>query len=114
MTRDENGNPFLTADEGEFLQRVRSRLVTGYTDGASARDIHGKSVLSKDPSAVCWCLLGAIEAESSGDVEFDNLIRYALRTQLQEEFLAVYSDTAGQAQLLASLDRILGMYPSTS
>lgn len=45
------------------LKKVRERLARGWTQNAMARTAGGIATDPTDPSATCWCLVGAIYVE---------------------------------------------------
>ena len=44
----------------QLIQQAKARLQQGWTKEQYARDAHGAKVKPCDPSAVCWCLRGAV------------------------------------------------------
>lgn len=44
----------------EILRQGRERVTRGWCQGPPAIDDAGSSVLSNDPSAVAWCIWGAV------------------------------------------------------
>ncbi len=53
-----------------------------WTQGSAARDVLGRKVDFRDPTAVCFCLLGAIWAECDDGYkhDYDDVFRDLLRT----------------------------------
>lgn len=85
-----------------MLERAIARIERGWTQGASARDAAGERVyLAHDPKAVCWCLVGAIQAEERKqfrasdalyNVLFDKLPRKGFRN------LSEWNDEPGRTR----------------
>lgn len=46
----------------DVYPQARAFLFRGWTRGALARNAAGAPVSPHDPSAVCWCVLGALDA----------------------------------------------------
>ena len=51
---------FQPITESQLIQQAKARLQQGWTKEQYARDEHGAKVKACDPSAVCWCLRGAV------------------------------------------------------
>lgn len=49
----------ITPDALEILKRARDIVTLGWTRGVGARNAYGRPVSSSDPTATCWCLIGA-------------------------------------------------------
>lgn len=61
----------------EALRAGRERVARGWTQGAFARNQKGSSVAEANPSAICFCALGAIYADRRApySLAFDALSR---------------------------------------
>ena len=73
----------------------------GWTQGAFARDKDGKSVLSRDPTAVSWCMAGAVIASQGCDglTEHERWqLNAVLGRNLGFTLRLMYNDTPGRTQ----------------
>ena len=80
-----------------------------WTQGTSARDVHGRSDTPGSPDAVCWCASGALQAVTK-------LCRDALycaaRSHLERALpdarpIAVFNDTEEHETVIALFDRAI-------
>lgn len=90
-----------------------------WTTGASARDVNGNNVPSVDPTATCWCTIGAIGkiVFSDGDVNtcqetiFSGAIRSLEAHVPYQKFggrmIAPFNDTHTHAEVLAVWDKAI-------
>lgn len=58
----------MTEQLVDILRRGRERIATPdkWTKGAAARTSTGRRCMETSPRAVCWCMIGAINAELGG------------------------------------------------
>jgi hypothetical protein len=70
-----------------------------------ARDRAGEMTFAADPSAVCWCALGAIWHASVGTGVNDYLIENAVLRIIEGDSIAAWNDAPGrtQAEVVAAL-----------
>jgi hypothetical protein len=73
------------------LQEVLKLLRKGWTKGANARDKSGEEVPSRAPTAVKWCLNGAILCVGKGKAR--KYIEEALPKRYQGDSLCVFNDS---------------------
>lgn len=66
----------------EALRGGRERILRGWTKGDYARDAAGTNVAADDPTATCWCAVGAVDA-AAGDANVAFLAGNVLATGLQ-------------------------------
>lgn len=92
------------------LVALRALLQDHWTKGAMGRNAEGVSVASKDPTAVCWCLLGGMVKITGGGIS-DPKRFLALRSALNKASggvgLGSFNDTATHEQVLALIDRAI-------
>lgn len=96
----------------EILKGARERIAHGWTQQAAARGENGGHIDARDPSAVRWCLTGALHAAADG-CACPALLRFLGFTERGEiaphyEILP-WNDTPGrtQAEVLAKLDEAI-------
>ena len=97
----------------EILQIGRDRVARGWVQNTNATDAVGHCVDADDPSAVAWCLIGAIDPPIVS-VDWQAYAPYAaLWEALEQAFrsgpLSNYNDlpTTTQADIVALFDRAI-------
>jgi hypothetical protein len=82
---------------------------THWTQRAYAKDADGNCVTSDDPSAVCWCIYGAINKCYPNDEDHKMVLRHKLREILCKEYgnptIAEFNDTGTHANVVALLEQ---------
>lgn len=66
----------MNEDIADILERAADLIEPegAWTQKAYARDARGKNlILGRDPTAVCWCTIGAIDHEATGKPHRDAL-----------------------------------------
>jgi len=97
-------NDQLVAD---VLNRSAKRIMVPgqWTKNALARDAKSQIVHPRDPSATCWCAMGAIEVECGVDKDLlVDVDKYLFNWLSQERFtgIATVNDTAFRPSVPAS------------
>jgi len=94
----------------EVLRAVRTKLAepASWIQHDYARDAAGRLVLSRDPGACSWCLLGAVLSESSIEDKATSLVLNTLRevTKIQ---IDVWNDQPGRTHgdVIVTLDHAI-------
>ena len=95
-----------------ILLKARERLtpVDQWTQGKLARDSARISVWPSAPDAVCWCVEGAIIAESikAGVIDEANEIADLIGEAIWPLRLPVFNATHPPAEVLALRDTVIG------
>jgi hypothetical protein len=80
-----------SAEVIKALKKTRRLILKGWTRGAFARNDRRRPVTYDSKTAVCWCLLGAIDRAAGpvGDADVEE----ALQTVLGGADLASFNDT---------------------
>ena len=108
----------MTRSKTEYLCKARDYIERGWTQGSSARDVYGESVLANSPRAVTWCAIGAINAAMPGaSIERREVLRNELRDALAVGRtvgvtpVSAYNDqfATKKADILALFDRAIEM-----
>lgn len=104
----------------EILTQARSLIETkGHVKGVYARDVDGRQVLGHNPTAVCFCAIGAIKAITVPNLktipEEEHFAFSLLRQNVPEDFppkhdvIPAYNDApyTTKADVLAWFDRAI-------
>jgi hypothetical protein len=79
-------------------QKIVDILQAGWTQNAPARNSEGRQVTFRDPSAVCYCLAGALFLASDcfPDSEYLTDLRERMLAKAGHHSLASWNDAAGR------------------
>lgn len=95
----------------EILKAMRVKLANGWTQGVAARNANGVEVLSVDPKACSYCLMGALW--SLGKVRRKSAVEIELIQTLRDAgikaMLPTYNDAPGRTkeEILALVDKTI-------
>lgn len=94
------------------LREARKFIERGWTKNYQARDANGYDVDPNDPSAVCWCLYGALNAVGAMTPE----VLCPLQKATNERLLANWNDASErtQAEVLAAFDKAIELAEAQS
>lgn len=91
----------------DVLRAARAKIAdpSAWTKGVAARDALGEAIEPEDPSACCWCAIGALRA-ACDDVD----VRIALKLALLNTIgfasygLAEFNDRSTHASVIGAFD----------
>jgi hypothetical protein len=95
-----------------ILRAARGRIVAGWCKGAQARNRDGAPVYASDADAVCFCMAGAVIADSGG-VRFQSLARVYfdaldyLSAEVDETILKFNDAQASRWPVVAAFNRAI-------
>lgn len=98
----------------EILTTARKLISdeNNWTQGAYARNIAGDSVLYNDPTAICFCSIGALERVNKGSRDPIVIAYRALATELGGgSNIVQFNDKATHQEVLALFDRVIANCP---
>lgn len=75
----------------DILVKVRDEILTDesrWTKDKISRDAAGNAVFAKDPTAICWCLIGAVDRADGIGSGAGRFIREALPATFSEDMVA--------------------------
>ena len=109
----------MTDEVLETLKKARKLLEIGWCQEAEAEDDEGMSVPAGDPSAVRWCLTGALGCASTGSENYQRAIAEVNRVIGPDEVIGpvgnvvVWNDTPDRTdeEVLRLLDSIIESNP---
>jgi len=88
----------------DLLKKARALVVAGWTQKVSARDSNGLQVTARNPTATCFCMIGALDA-SDRDNDEEGKIYSEAYTYLTFEVgktgvksIPAYNDAPGRKQ----------------
>jgi len=99
----------MTADELQAMKRARA-LITDpehWTQDAFARDKAGTRLTAHDPSAVSWCMAGAVIKCGGARMYAPFEALRAMATEKGYERLPVFNDYSDHATVLAAFDEVI-------
>jgi len=84
------------------LRAIRDLLYQGFCQGCCARNADGNAVLSNDPTAISWCILGACV---KAGVYYPEVV--CPRFYKTGHTMATYNDSHTKEEVLAFLDLLI-------